>query len=449
MNDINCIAQHVKRASIALLAFLAALSCKDNEPGPGNPSMNPKTEFASAHFGDSLSFTVAAADPDAPLSTLKARLFFGEEQVSETVIRTKTNADYSGKIFVPYLAGVPDATATLKLTLQNIRFTIVEKEYALPLTRPDFPYLTLVADDGTEYRMEKISTHNYSVTNYFPAKLKARVKAPKTGEQGNELVFGWENGTVTRDGSGSIPFSNPQTGLYAVAFNTYSYAASPFVNIMLNGEEMTMIDDNSYRIDKTLAKNQSLKFEGIADAEDWWIDPDFFAQSDDGSLAFTAEGGDYRIIADFRLKYFRVEAMSGESPAVLQADGSGAVWIIGTNAGKPSLAANETGWNPDNALCMACVAPKKYQITLVGGKSISTDAINFKFFHQKGWGGEFTHEQLSTSSSLIFVGSGGESGRDPGNLGIVEGKSLDAQGIYVFTVDLSAGIDKAVLTISG
>ena len=53
--------------------------------------------------------------------------FYGDEKVSETVIRTKTKGDYKGKIFVPFYANVPNATATLKLVLQNINFTITEQ----------------------------------------------------------------------------------------------------------------------------------------------------------------------------------------------------------------------------------------------------------------------------------------------------------------------------------
>lgn len=35
--------------------------------------------------------------------------------------------DYTGKIYVPYLANIPNGTATLKFILQNINFTITEK----------------------------------------------------------------------------------------------------------------------------------------------------------------------------------------------------------------------------------------------------------------------------------------------------------------------------------
>ena len=99
--------------------MLSMNSCNDDEFLPGNPSMEIKAENADALFGDSLPFTIKASDVDVPLSTLKAQLFYGEEQVSETVIRTKTSGnDYTGKIFVPYYANIPNG----KATFENISF---------------------------------------------------------------------------------------------------------------------------------------------------------------------------------------------------------------------------------------------------------------------------------------------------------------------------------------
>ena len=55
--------------------------------------------------------------------------------VSETVIRTKVSGqEYNGKIYVPYLANIPNGTATLKFILQNINFTITEKSYDVALS---------------------------------------------------------------------------------------------------------------------------------------------------------------------------------------------------------------------------------------------------------------------------------------------------------------------------
>ena len=128
----------IKYFLLALVGTTLMASCKDDEQLSGNPVMDAKTDFGTALFGDSLPFVIHATDVDVPLSTLKAQLFYGEEKVSETVIRTKTSGtDYSGKIYIPYLKDIPNGKATLKFILQNIHFTLVEKENELTLSRPD------------------------------------------------------------------------------------------------------------------------------------------------------------------------------------------------------------------------------------------------------------------------------------------------------------------------
>ena len=46
----------------------------------------------------------------------------------------------------------------------------------------------------------------------------------------------------------------------------------------------------------------------------------------------------------------------------------------------------------------------------------------------------------------LFIGDG-TNGRDAGNLGLVEGKSLENGVAYRFTVDVTAGVSSAVLTV--
>lgn len=506
----------IKYALVVLVGIVLFNSCDDNELNPGNPVMNPKTEISSAMFGDSLLFTVNVADAQVPLSTLKAQLFFGDERVSETVIRTKTNDDYSGKIFIPYYANIPNASATLKLILQNINFTITEKEYDLPLTRPDFPYLTFVSDDE-EYRMNRVGLYQYSLTKDLPKEIEGYFVAPKVGESGNEIVFGWSNGQITQGTNSKIKFLNAIKGQYSISFNTLTYEGAPFFKFIFNGEAMEQLDEESYTVADDYTKGQAIAvsgividewnlggiftkksdtelvfalesgkyqimanfaqkafsyieikdiavdltsgsftgdfvkgqkvlFEGIDNIGDWWIDPDFF-RKDGNDYFFDAAFGKYKVTADDANKYFIVEAMRGDALATLQEDGSGAIWIIGEKVGKPSVAVKEVGWDTGKALCMAPLGNGQYRLTVVAGESVNAKEINFKFFHQKGWGGEFGSDQLTTTGDIVFVGNG-SNGRDSGNLGINSGKSLTTGKTYEFMIDVSQGINKAVLTVT-
>jgi hypothetical protein len=430
---------------LVCFAFFTSCSSDDNDLTPGNPAMELKSELSSALFGDSLPFTVHVSD-NVPLSTLTVKLYFGDEQVSERVIRTKTEGEYSGKINIPYYRDIPNGTATLEFILMDTHLTSVKKTIDLPVSRPHYPYLILVSG-GVSYPMIPVGTdYEYVATENFPSTdLPAYIKTPAVGN-GNEITFGWESGEITQGVTNDIPFTSSQGGVYSVTFNTKTYRATPFFELTINDQKMNMADRENFQIDMQLTQGQQLTVEGIGNIAEWWIDPDFFTKVSDNIFTFVPMTGKYRITANTTLQWFRVEAMSGSTLATLQADGTGAIWIIGTDVGKPSVARNEVGWNTDKALCMAPLGDKKYQLTVVGGQTITKESINFKFFHQKGWGGEFT-TNITTDSNVVFVGTGGTSGRDPGNLGIVAGTSLEEGATYVFTVDLSAGVNNAVLTV--
>lgn len=432
----------------AMMLLPAVLwSCSDDEPLTGAPQIDYRDATGTAHFGDSLPFTVNAADAEVPLSTLKAQLFYGDEMVEETVIRTKeSGCDYTGKIYLPYFANVPDGTATLRLVLQNINFTVTEQEYPVKITHPDYPYLTLRTEEGEEFRMEKTDADTYSVAGRFPQKLKAHVIAPKVGENGNEITFGYENTRVTVGGENPIPFASPRGGRFVIAFNTRSFEATPFSTLKLNGYELESVSETLAQADFTLARDQQIVPEGFANLNEWWIDPDWFDRNDDGSLTFKAMGGDYRIIADQKLQYFRVEKLSNGSPATLQSDGTGAVWAIGATFGKPGVSVNETGWVTEKAVCLAPVADKVYQMTLIGGKTVNTQSINFKFYGGMSWDYEFLHTRITSTSDMVLVGDG--NGHDDGNLYLADGVTLKENVIYVLTVDCTAGMDKAVLSVT-
>lgn len=207
---------------------------------------------------------------------------------------------------------------------------------------------------------------------------------------------------------------------------------------------MAMVDDDNYKIEKTLTTGQVLEVAGISNFSSWWIDPDYFTKDTQGKLTFLPMGGKYRITANFKYNYFIVERMTGTGLATLADDGTGAVWIIGEKIGKPSLS-NEVGWNTDKALCMAPIAAGKYQVTAVAGKgalgNIDPDAINFKFFHQKGWGGEFGETSITSNSTDIVIIAGG------GNLSLATGKKLTVGKTYVFTLDVTGGKTAGVLTV--
>lgn len=429
-----------------VIALMATTSCqKEQSAMDGSPEMTLHTAYDNAYFADSLQFSVDVSDGSGiPLSTLKAYLYYGDEIVSEKTIRTKEYGRYEGKLFAPYYAEIPNGAATIKLVLQNINKGTSEAQIAVPLQRPDYPHLTLVAEDGTRHEMSRMGLYQYEVEKEFPMKLKGYIEAPAFGEHGNVVQFGYTGDKITQGTNSLISFSYLSDGMYPITFNTMNYAAGPFLSYSINDVDLLLSGEELYTADISLQKDQVLRIDGIADLADWSIDADYIRQ-ENGEYRFDAMNGTYRITADFVRKYFIIEAMQAGQLAKLNTDGTGAIWIIGEGIGKPNLA-NQVGWTTEKALCMAPIGNKRYRVTVVGGESMRADNINFKFFHQKGWGGEFGGTHIRTESELIFIGDG-TNGRDSGNLGITTGAALEAGSMYVLTVDVSAGNQAAVLTV--
>jgi hypothetical protein len=421
---------------------------EDKGAGVGKPVINVKTSIGAAHFADSLPFTVEVSDAEVPLSTLKARLYYGEEQVSETVIRTKTNGEYSGKIYIPYYANIPNGSATLLFVLQNISMTITEQEIDLPLSRPDFPSLTFVAADEQEYTMARTGLYQYAVTATFPeARTPGYIKAAALDANGNALTWGWNGSAVELGLTANIPFSD-LLPTYTITFNTLTYAAAPFITPerqpFINSTALTKVDDDHFTIDLNLTQGQNIEVSNIDGFAAWWIDPDWFTNNA-GNLTFNAIAGKYRITADYEREFLRVEVLDGAGDlATLQSDGSGAIWVIGLGIDKPAQWSSGLVWDAGDRwnlpkLCLAPTGSKKYRISFVAGSSID-GWIDFVFYHQSGWTNSFTGTTLTTTNNFVKIESNGNIQKKAGDLTV--GKT------YVFEIDVSAGNANAVLTVT-
>ena len=439
----------LKYIALSLLAAACTTACKDDPElltTDVGPEMTAVSSDASGVFGGKVGFEATMTDRYA-LSTLKAQIFFDDEMVAEEVIRTKENGTYSGTVTLPFYKNVPDGEATLRLVGQNVRFgqTFVERPLAASRPKPD--HLVFVLGEQ-EYRMEPTGVdYEYAVTADFPQKPQGYITTPDLDGQGSVVTFGYssEQGGIVSDSTEPIPFANSNAGEFTVTFNLKSFEGSPFIKLLFNDAEMTMVDNDNYSIVTTLTQNQTYTLTGVSDFADWDIDRDFFERADASNpkaLTFLPMSGMYKVTANFKHSYLRIEAMkSATELATLNEDGSGAIWAIGgMSVGKPTLK-NAASWSPEQGgMCLARVADKKYQLTFVAGVSIDASSFDFKFFHQKTWGGEFGGDDILTASDLVKIS-------DSGNLGLAEGKTLDMGGIYRFTVDISGGKTAAVLTV--
>lgn len=433
----------LKYIALPLLAIATMVGCKDDPElrvTDQGPQMNVVAVDAEAYFGSNIHFEVSMNDV-RPLSTLKAQLFFDEEMVAETVIRTKTNGTYEGTVLVPFAAEIPDGTAKLALVGQNIEFglTTIEKEVAVYRPQPDKIYF--VSGDQ-EYEMARQSGYLYSVTAEFPQKPKGYFRTDELDVDGTIATFGWKSGAIAWDSTADIPLSNAVAGEYPITFDMFSFEATPFLKLMFAGSELGLRDgsDSQYVAAVALKQGETYTLEGL-DISAWTIDPDWFTSNGDGSMVCNVIDGYYLVQFDTAAEY--VSAMTCDAagvPAMFDtATGKGALYLVGEGLGKPNLA-GAPGWVPEKGLCLAPVAADKHQITAIAGLSMKADGINFKFFGQNnGWGPvELKGDMLSCTSDLILVGQGVD-GYDSGNVYLQEGKTFEPGGVYTFTLTWNGG----------
>lgn len=437
----------------AVILFLVACNSESDFPGqPGDPQISSKQVPSSAFFGDSIPFSAMVSDSKVPLSTLKAQLYYGEDKVSETVIRTKSDGNYQGKIYAPFFKNIPDGSATLKLVLQDIHFTIKEESFTVALQRPQYEFITFVSETGERLNLMRINNNLYKGTlpENMPRMLKGVFEAPKYGTNGNPITFGWQDGSIKEGTSSMITFISITNSPYDITFNSLTYERSPFTVYKLNGKNMNFIDNN-FQIDIDLKKGDELVFENIINLNNYWIDPDFLTFTTDNKIKFAAIDGKYRVIANEGANpYFRIQTLdSSGNKATLKDDGSGAIWIAGWGIAKPGMTTGQPGWSPGNMLCMAPVAPKIYRMTAVasgekGLGQIRSDWLGFKFFFQDNWGGEFNKAKYADMSGIIPTII---SISDSGDLGLAPGQSLKDGTTYVITIDCTNGSNNAKISI--
>ena len=402
--------------------------------------------LGNAQMGETVNFTVNCTDKTGErLSTLKAELLFTDEAVDATTIRTKEAGDYSVSLNVPYLQYIPNGEAKVRLTLQNVTTSTTIVEVPLTVERPHFSDLQFITADSTVYQMTEGDDYLYTVTvptaeSAFKGYFMTRDGKYSFGSNGSEIELGQR---------GNIDFVTNNTGDVLVSFNTCDYTFGPNEEITIQPLNFTEAENV---ITRQMQQGREYTIGGIV-ADDWYIDPDFFELNDDGNYVFRAIDGTYTLTAYGNYKFVQVYSGTASEPSTLQADGTGAIWVIGGNGiNKPFLSTkNNNGWwtGTEWDQATAQIKEKVYQITLTVGKQLSATDVNFKFFGQPNWGIEFKGDgsdySLVCNSDVFGVGDG--NGHDNGNIYLKEGATLNEGETYIFTIDLTGGTKNAPLTV--
>ncbi len=368
---------------------LAAFSCEKTPTftkAEKGPDMEVVSQTVSTYMGAEITVKLNLTDKNFALSTVKASLYYGETEVASETLRTKEEGSYELKIQAPILKEVPDGTASLVLKAQNVGLGITEGTLDVALRRPNFGVLTIVDEAGNKYEMKRTADYSYELTGDFPAYVNANLVTPafksetSTGEEAAEevITLGWDGSALTAaGGSELIPFGASIAGKYTLKANIFDLSVSPTGSA-------AVISCAHY------SQGQKMNFGKVVNVESWTLDPDFFdVDKDTKAVTFRAVDGLYRMTYDTENLFVKVEPMKDENNVLtLSEDGSGAVWVIGANFGKPVIG---PGWNTeDGAYPAVQVSDNVYEFTLAVPGQLAISGSEFKFFHQKGWGGEFT-----------------------------------------------------------
>ena len=449
--------KHIRYYIMALLALPLMASCGDDDysaPTPaGNPVMSYTAPAAAVWMGDEVEVKVNCKDDGGvALSTLKANLLFSGQSVDETTIRTKEAGEYTVKLKVPYAQNVPDGKVDIQLTLQNVSTKSNTETLSFDIKRPHFNNLQFVSADVVKYDMTEKSDFVYQAVLPSSKKTFKGYFATKDGK----FVFGSSTGKdISLGETGNFNFTSENMSDVVVTFDAKNYTAGP-TDVL----PVTILDFADSDAGKTWVGDIkqgatcNLTINGNNLPDDWYYDSDWFQKEEDGSYTFKAITGRYTILADFTHKSFRIWTMNGSEPMSLNGDGTGALWIIGNpGVNKPTWdAVNHDWWTGvDSDVCLTPIKDKVYQVTLTVGKQLRATDVNFKFFSQANWGVEFKgkdHSHLiSTESEVFGIGIGDGNGHDNGNVYLKDGVELKDGETYVLTVDLTAGVDKAVLKV--
>lgn len=446
-------------ALLALTATFAIASCDDDDDSAvGQPVLTVSDLAPSAHYGDSIFLTVACSDAEGVgLSTLKAYLEYSGQQVSTATIRTRTEGTYGVRLYAPLYKDVPDGAAQLRLVLQNIRLAKTEQVIDLPLSRPHYDYLTFVPAVGSPVTLEPDSSDPYLFAGSYSSanrSFKGYFVAPKQGAGGTEITFGQGNDDISEGTADAITF-NGNKGANRVTFNVLTYAYGPTESDPNASTEIVLTKaDNVYQGELIQGHPYEFAGESIMNSSRWFYDRDWFQKNADGTYTFLGITGTYSVTADFSNLAFRIWVTDGTSSGHLNADGTGAIWIIGSSGvGKPKYgASNVQNWwtGEDHDYCLTPISDKVHQISLTVGQQLNPADINFKFFGQAAWGTEFKGSaadyHLSITSDTFGIGDG--NGHDDGNLYLLPDVTLTDGDTYVFTIDLTGGCANGVLTVA-
>lgn len=414
----------MKRIFYILLVALVTIgytSCQPDSFRKVYPEGNPivKATLLSQevlNYGeDSISFTVDVSETTTPLSTLSIKVIIGVNVIANEQVRTP-DMSFSGTYTyaIPFGPNMPEGEPIkVYLTATNVEGTTtdvilsdcvghrptIETLYVMP-PKPS------TKDRGKQMQFEDDQFVLYDLG--YPKKYECvlAVVGNKFGRiDWSYPVFGMINGEITLITEEQLETGEATTILLSndnvetidtIQFNPVTFelyyggkVAQPIskLDVMNDLEE---VSGKKYRHAKIFFDPElEVTISGVGNIVNAY-NMDYMEHKGNDVVKFLAEKGMYDVYYFAEQDYIVVDPL-------VDAVYPNVMWVTGVGFGHPTAEPTTTGgWgfdNPGQYIACRTVAPKVYQFTAYLENGENADfadygSLNFKFFHQKGWGGE-------------------------------------------------------------
>ena len=472
----------MKKIVYIALAVLLMASCQPSHYRTVYPAGQPqlKATMQTQHVvygSDSIAFDVEITEKETPLSQLQVKVMVGLQVVATELIRTKDLA-YSAqlKYAVPFGPNMPEGEEVkVYLTATNVEGTAtsliltgckgsrpaIESMYIMP---PSVQYAAI--GKGKQMTWDAASGTFVAYDLGYPKSIQCLLAVVGTkfgrvdwtkpvfgmGANGLELItkeqFEAEEAqpiVLENDNFETIDtiIFNPLT--FDLAFGGKIAMPVTAVDVQTDLEEgPAYISSSSARKEYRGAKiffdkNSEVTITGVTDLSKAY-NLDWMEYVGGDKIKFLGEKGMYYLSYKEAEDYLVVEPLYDlTEPDVM--------YLCGVGMGQPSWTPSATsGWgfdSPNQNFVGRLVAPKTYQFTvyMLNGTNADFDdygSLNFKFFHQHGWGGE----ELGGDYTMVGLPIHGV---DANGLTKKDGSTGNEKGNWIATTDPIDGVYRITL----
>lgn len=233
--------------------------------------------------------------------------------------------------------------------------------------------------------------------------------------------------------AGSLDFFESPQSFYIDYVRIYSKENSNTTQTLpTDGSDVELKQGTAYKISK---------------ASGQYINPSWFTANSDGTYTFQGIDGTYTLYdhsSKGSLSY--IEVRNASTNSTLQSDGSGALYLVGTQVGLPSAIENPQSFdisNLDNMIGMTPVKKGVYEITLTSGVQI--DGSDICLYADKTHDNKTHRLSPSGADGYKVTSISGPIGMDKyGNLTATQ--NIPYRSTIVLTVDCSKGVSNIALS---